>query len=361
MEDGLDRCPDDGSPLYEVGEAAPGAVTLAPGATVADKFVLVAELPRRGGAGRTWIAHQTALQRHVELRILPKDCVRGPADEARFHREVGTWGRLRSDHLARLFDSGFAADGSPYMALEIVEGGLASDRLRNEGPLGWDAWKAVVQQSLEGLEAAHEAGVLHRDISPDALVIGTRPDGTPHVRLTGFGLAKLLAGGDEDPTAITATGLFIGNPAYMAPEWMMKGVVGPQTDLFALGITLYELACGFRPVSITNNSEALAAYVKGRPTPLRDHRPDTPHKLGRWIEKLFNFDPERRFMTARQALDSFAVASIPEPEDAPLPPESTPAARAPRPMGPPLPDNWVVWAVLAVAIGVMGIVVIGLL
>lgn len=358
MEDGLDRCPDDGSPLYEVGESAPDAVKLAPGAVIADKFVLVHELPKRGGAGRTWIAHQTALQRHVELRILPKDCVRGPADEARFQREVATWGKLRSDHLARLFDSGFTPDGAPYMALEIIEGGLASDRLRNEGALPWHDWRVVVHQALQGLQAAHEADVLHRDLSPDALVLGTRPDGTPHVRLTGFGLAKLLAGGDDDPTAITATGLFIGNPAYMAPEWMMKGVVGPQTDLFALGITLYELAAGARPVRVTNNSEALAAYVKGKPTPLKDHRPDTPPKIGKWIERLINFEPEKRFQTAKEALDAFEMACAPEPEAAKLPPAATPSALPPA--GPPLPDNWIVWAVAALAVGAMAMLVVAL-
>lgn len=354
MEGGLDRCPEDDSPLYEVGEAAPGAVALAPGVTVADKFVLEHELPRRGGAGRTWIAHQTALRRDVELRILPKDCVRGPADEARFRREVATWGRLRSDHLARLFDSGFAPDGSPYMALEIIEGGLASDRLRNAGALPWADWQVVVEHALEGLQAAHEAGVLHRDISPDALVIGVRPDGSPHVRLTGFGLAKLLAGGDEDPTAITATGLFIGNPAYMAPEWMMKGVVGPQTDLFALGITLYELACGVRPVRVTNNSEALAAYVTGKPTPLKTHRPDTPAPFGRWIEKLFNFDPEKRFASAREALDAFAVATGPGPESEPTPtPTPTGGAIRAVPPGRRLPMDRVLWVVAAIAVGAL--------
>lgn len=355
-EPGLDRCPDDESPLYEVGEAAANALVLAAGAEVAGKYELVYELPRRSGAGRTWIAHQKALQRHVELRILPKECVRGPADEARFQREVATWGRLRSDHLARLFDSGFTADGAPYMALEIVEGGLASERLRVEGPLPWRDWQAVAEQSLLGLKAAHDAGVLHRDVSLDALVIGTRPEGGLQVRLTGFGLAKLLAGGDDDPTAITATGLFIGNPAYMAPEWMMRGVVSPQTDLFALGITLYELASGSRPVLVTNNSEALAAYVKGKPTPLVDHRPDTPPKIGRWLEKLFQFDPAKRFQTAEEALGALALACAPDPEP---PKVETGPVRAPvSVVSQPLPEHWVVWAVAAAAVIALAVLVV---
>ncbi|MCK6572243.1 serine/threonine protein kinase [Myxococcota bacterium] len=357
MEEGLDRCPDDGSPLYEVGEAAPDAVVLAPGAVVAEKFTLVHELPRRSGAGRTWIAHQTALDRHVELRILPKECVRGPADEARFQREVGIWAKLKSDHVARLFDSGFTADGAPYMAVELMQGGLASDALRAEGPLSWPRWQAVALQSLEGLVAAHEAGILHRDVTPDALVLGERPDGALHVRLTGFGLAKLLAGGDDDPTAITGTGLFIGNPVYMAPEWMMKGIVGVQTDIFALGITLYELACGARPVLVTNNSEALAAYVKGKPTPPKDHRKDTPPKVARWLEKIIQFDPEKRFKTAKEALDALHLACAPDVGPVLLP-ETTPPPV--RPVHAPLPENWVVWAVLATGVITMAILVVAL-
>lgn len=348
VKGGLDRCPDDGSPIYEVGDSAPDAVVLAPGVVVAEKFTLVHELPRRSGAGSTWIAHQTALDRHVELRILPKKCVRGPADEARFRREVGLWARLKSDHVARLFDSGSTADGAPYMAVELLQGGLASDALRAEGPLSWPRWQSVALQSLEGLVAAHEAGILHRDVTPDALVLGERSDGTLHVRLTGLGLAKLLAGGDDDPTAITSTGLFIGNPVYMAPEWMMKGIVGVQTDVFALGITLYELACGARPVLVTNNSEALAAYVKGKPTPPKDHRDDTPPKIARWLEKIIQFDPEKRFKTAKEALDALHLACAAD-RAAMLPAENT-APPPVQPTHPLLPEGWIVWAVLATAV-----------
>lgn len=355
-EEGVDRCPDDGSLLYAVGDASTeGKTRLAPGAEIDGKYTLVHELPRRGGAGRTWIAYQKNLERHVELRLLPPSLVRGPTEQARFQREVQAWSKLHDDHLARLFDSGFTEDGAAYMALEIVEGGLAGDVLRAEGPLNWRDWATVALQSLKGLQAAHDVGVLHRDISPDAIVIGQTPDGDLHVRLTGFGLAKILAGGDEDPTAITQTGLFVGNPAYMAPEWMMKGQVWTGTDVFALGITLYELAAGARPVHVTTTSEALAAYVRGKPTPLRDHRPDTPQKVQRWMEKMIQFDSEKRFKTPREAHDALEMALAPDAAPVVLAPVVATPAPLPQTA---LPENWIVWAVGAFAVWAMAMLML---
>ncbi|MSP72526.1 MAG: serine/threonine protein kinase [Myxococcales bacterium] len=308
----LVRCPNDGSPLYALGtDRGP---PLGPGTRIAGKYEIVSEVARRGGAGRTFIARQNNLQRNVELRVLSPESVKGPSDQARFQREVATWGKLQSDHLVRLYDSGFTPEGAPYMALEVVEGGALGELTRSGKTLDVSTLKVVARQALLGLAAAHEAGVLHRDLSPDALIFGHRPDGTSHLRLTGFGLAKHVATGDEDPTAITMTGNFIGNPAYMAPEWMLEGKVGPGVDLFALGITLYELAAGTRPVKVTTNSEALAAYIKGKPTPLLDYRPDLPRALCTFIEGLFAFDPRQRYADAETALrdlDAVEAGAVP--------------------------------------------------
>jgi len=296
----LARCPNDGSPLYALGQGA-AHVELGPGAVVGGKYEVLSEGPKRGGAGRTYLARQQRLDRVVELRMLPRETIKGPSDEARFLREVATWGKLRSEHLVRLYDSGVTQDGMPYMALEVVEGGVMSERLRREGPQPLARVMTLAAHALDALAAAHEANVVHRDISPDALLLEVTPEGVERVRLTGFGLAKQV-GGDDDPTAITMTGMFLGNPAYMAPEWMMRGTLSPTVDLFALGITLYELLAGQRPVKVTNTSEALAAYVKGTPTPLAAHRPDVPVAVARWLERMYAFDPAQRFARAEDAL-----------------------------------------------------------
>lgn len=307
-------CPVDGSLLYALGDER-AKKRIGPGDVLAGKYELIEEMPRRGGAGRTFRARQTNLDRVVELRLLPNDTITKPTDHARFQREVATWGRLRSDHLVRLYDSGFTEDNAPYMALEWVEGGSLGRRLREAGPLDLDTCRTVARHALLALQAAHEANVLHRDISPDALVMAVRADGSSYCRLTGFGLAKHMGDDEDDPTAITMTGQVIGNPAYMAPETILRGVLDPRTDLYALGVTLYELAAGRRPYPGTSLADMLAAHVKGTADPLKQHRPDVDDRFRGLIEKLMAKDPEARFQSATEALAAMdsGLSHWPEP------------------------------------------------
>lgn len=336
-----ERCPQDGAPLYVFGE---GEVRrrFEPGETIVNgKYEIIEEIARRGGAGRTFRARQINLDREVELRLLPDDSLIKPGDHARFQREVETWGKLRSDHLVRLFDSGFTEDGAPYMALEYVPGGTLGQRLRIAGPLSEGLLKIVAEQALMALDAAHTAGVLHRDISPDALVLGKRADGTVYCRLTGFGLAKVMGDMDDDPTAITMTGQVIGNPAYMAPEQIMLGTLEPRTDLYSLGVTLYELACGQRPFPGTSLAELLALHVRDTPVPLRDQRPELDTGLRTVIDRLVAKAPEDRFESARAALSTLQDQYVAFDDfAAPTAPTAVQPWQAPKRR-----RNWLPWAI----------------
>ena len=308
-----ERCPEDDSLLYAMGDGVDAGPQIGPGSVVAGKYEILEEMERRGGAGRTFCARQTRLDRVVELRVLPRNTITRPADHARFSREVETWGRLRDDHLVRLYDSGFTDENAPYMALELVDGSVGQ-RLRGEGPLPIETVRTIADHVLQALAAAHDANVLHRDISPDALVLGQRPDGRAYARLTGFGLAKHLGDEEDDPTAITMTGHVVGNPRYMAPETIMLGVLDQRTDLYALGVTLYELLAGQRPFIGDSLADMLKAHVQGTPRPLRGLRPDAPADLQRLVARLVEREPERRFQSAaeaRTALSSDAAGGPP--------------------------------------------------
>ncbi|MCB9524560.1 MAG: serine/threonine protein kinase [Myxococcales bacterium] len=309
------RCPEDGALLYVLGEEGPAKRPLGVGDVIANKYKLLEELPQRGGAGRTFRAMQTALQREVELRVLPDNSITKPSDHARFQREVATWGRLRSDYIVRLYDSGFTENNAPYMALEYVRGGSLGEALRKHGPLALGTTRTVAEHTLMALQAAHQANVLHRDLTPEALVMDVRADGRPTVRLTGFGLAKHMGDEDDDPTAITMTGQVIGNPAYMAPETIMMGVLEPRTDLYGLGVTLYELLTGRRPFAEESLAAMLAAHVQGQPDPVRLHRPDIDPPLEHLIDKLLRKAPEHRFQGADEALAALRqeLTQWPEP------------------------------------------------
>ena len=299
-----ERCPADQTPLYIIGDDAGVRRALQVGDTVAGKYALLEEVQRRAGAGRTFKARQVALDRLVELRVLPENSIVRPSDHARFQREVSTWGKLRDDHLVRLYDSGFTENNAPYMALEFVAGGSLGELLQRQGPLSIDLVRVVARHTLKALDAAHGAHVLHRDITPDALVLGHKPDGTPHCRLTGFGLAKHLGDDDDDPTAITMTGQVVGNPAYMAPETILMGVLDPRTDLYALGVTLYELVTGQRPFLGRSLSDMLAAHVRGKPMPMARYRPDAPPDFVALVARLLEREPGERFQSASEALQA---------------------------------------------------------
>ena len=308
-----------------------GRTPLQAGDTVAGKYTLLEEIPRRGGAGRTFKAEQTALKRVVELRVLPENSITKPADHARFRREVATWGRLRSDHLVRLYDSGFTEDNAPYMALEFVDDGSVGAHLRAEGPLPLDMCRVIAEQVLDALGTAHEAQVLHRDVTPDALLLGTRVDGSLHCRLTGFGLAKHMGDEDDDPTAITMTGQIIGKPAYMAPETIMLGTLDPRTDLYSAGVTLYEIAAGRRPFPGTSLSELLKAHIEGIPDALIDHRPDIDPIYAALVDGLLAKDPLVRFQTADQALGALRSGVVPQDRKTFAPPTMNMMPVAKRP------------------------------
>lgn len=288
--------------MYAIGDGdgAPKE-QLGPGTILSGKYELVEEIPQRTGPGHTFLATQLRLKRSVELRILPADSLVRPVDHARFQREVTTWGRLRSDHVVRLFDSGFTEQRSPYMVLESI-GDSLGDRLRAEGAQPLIRVYTVAEHALKALIDAHGAGVLHRDINPDTLVATAGIGARLHVRLTGFGLAKHVAGEDDDPTAITMTGQVVGNPSYMAPETVLQGLIEPRTDLYALGVTLYELTTGRLPHTKGTLAEMLDFHVRGIPTPVKELRPDCPDDLAWFISLLMHREPDGRFASAEAAL-----------------------------------------------------------
>ena len=155
---------------------------------------------------------------------------------------------------------------------------------------------------MQALSTAHQAQVLHRNVSPGSVVLHTLSDGQSYYRLTGFVVAKLMGDQEDDPTAITMTGQVICDPAYMAPESIMMGILEPKTDLYALGVTLYEAFSGQRPFPGESLSELLGAHVHGTYTPIESHRPNIPKVLKSFIGRLLHHDPQQRFDSAEEAL-----------------------------------------------------------
>ena len=305
-----ERCPDDGSLLYALGQEGPTRKAWGAGDVISDKYLLIEELPRLVGAGKSFKAEQVRLKRVVELRLLPSDGMMLPGDQARFEREVSTWAKLRSPYIARLFDYGFTERDEPYITLEYTEYGTLGDLINHSGRLSFAEGIRLSDHLLQALDVAHQASVLHRDVTPNAVVLNTLADGASLYRLTGFAVAKHIGEEQDDPTAITMTGQVICDPAYMSPECIMQGILEPRTDIYALGVTLYEAFTGQRPFPGTSLSELLAAHVHGDYTPIELLRPDIPSSLKAFLERLIHRDPQQRFGSAMEALTELRLMGL---------------------------------------------------
>ena len=297
-----ERCPHDGSLLYVLGSEGPTQRPWMAGDEIIGKYRLLEHLAKRTGTGQTFRAEQVQLKRTVELRLLPVDGIMKPGDHARFQREVSAWAKVRSPYIVRLYDFGFTERDEPYITLEFTDQGTLRGMIDRHGYLSYDEGLRLSEHILRALHVAHQSQVLHRNVSPESVVLHTLADGSSHYRLTGFALAKHMGDDEDDPTAITMTGQVICDPAYMAPESIMAGILEPRTDLYALGVTLYEAFSGQRPFPGDSLSELLAAHVHGIYTPIESHRPDIPLALKAFIRKLLHHDPQARFVGAEEAL-----------------------------------------------------------
>lgn len=263
------------------------------GAILGGRYVLEEQIGS-GGYGEVWRAADTVLSRPVAIKLLhPRYAGQGEA-VARFRGEARHAAALSHENIAQVYDYGEAVGGQPpYLVMELVAGPSLETVLAG-GPLDTTRTMDIVAQSAAGLQAAHAAGMVHRDIKPGNLLL--TPRGT--VKITDFGIAHTV-----DAASVTASGELIGTPAYLAPERAMGERAGPPSDLYSLGIVAYECLTGARPFPGTPLEVALAH----RDRPLPPLPPSVDHDVTAFVMWLTAKDPARRLgdaaeVTARAAL-----------------------------------------------------------
>jgi WD40 repeat protein/tRNA A-37 threonylcarbamoyl transferase component Bud32 len=238
--------------------------------------------------GVVYRARQTALKRVVALKMIRPGGLAGAAELGRFQAEAEVIARLRHPHIVQVYDFGTHA-GVPYFSLEFVDGG-SLDRKLGGGPMLPAAAAALAEQLARAVHAAHQAGVVHRDLKPGNVLLAA--DGTPKV--TDFGLAK------QETSDVTRDGAVLGTPSYMAPEQARGDVraVGPAADVYALGAILYELLTSRPPFRAATVLDTLAQVKNDEPVPPRRLQPGVPADLETVCLKCLAKDPGRRYATA---------------------------------------------------------------
>ncbi|GLW02139.1 serine/threonine-protein kinase [Streptomyces lavendulae] len=304
----------------------------------------------QGGMGQVWTAYDRRLDRRVAVKLLRPDRVAGPGTVAeelrrRFVRECRVTAQVDHPGLVTVHDAG--SDGDElYLVMGYVEGSDLADHLAAHDPYPWPWAVAVVAQLCAVLSAVHAVPIVHRDLKPRNVMV--RPDGT--VLVLDLGVASVM---DTDTTRLTSTGSPIGSPAYMAPEQAMGGAVGPYTDLYALGVLLYELLTGNVPFAGSTALGVLHRHLYEPPAPVRPLRPEIPPELEALLLRLLAKDPQDRPGSAQEvyeALEPLLPARGSRSPAGPLDPTrpflrpqapwpDRAAAIPPRPADPPAPPR----------------------
>ena len=246
-----------------------------------------------GGMGEVFLAEDERLQRQVAIkRILPTS----GADEhagRRLLTEARAAGKLDHPNICSVYEVG-EDNGAPFIVMPVVEGETLASRLQS-GPLPVAEAVSIGVQVADALAAAHKQGILHRDIKPPNLMIGARS----HVRVMDFGLATIAGPASaETVSRLTLPGSMMGTIAYMSPEQARGEYVDVRSDLFSLGVVLYEMVCGSRPFERANAVDELAALLTESPPPLATLRPDAPQELQRIISKALQKSRDDRYQSA---------------------------------------------------------------
>ena len=264
---------------------------LSAGSVFADRYEIISLLGR-GGMGNVYRARHLGLRKHVALKVLD-----GTDHEARFDREARAVARLDHPSCVRVLDCGRDEETwRPYIAMELLEGPTLLKVLRDEGQLSTGRAVAIARNLLTALAHAHGQGVLHRDLKPENVILVQR-DGAPRAVIIDFGLAHML-----DEAGLTARGMCIGSPSYLAPERLAGLEYDARADLYGVGVLLYEMLAGEKPFTGSSTEEILLRCRDRPARPLRAIRKDVSRTLDRVISRAMAKDPAKRFADAEEML-----------------------------------------------------------
>jgi serine/threonine-protein kinase len=281
------------------------------GQLIADGKYEIVRVLGKGGMGTVYQAAQFAMKRMVALKLIRADMLGRPDAVARFHTEMMATARVEHPNTVRVYDFGDDR-GKLYLAMEFLAGPSLREVIERSGPLGVERLVRIARQVANALGAIHAHGIVHRDLKPDNVILLNSFGERDFVKVLDFGIAKVLG----EQARLTATGKRIGTPTYMAPEQAMGLAVEPRTDLYALGVMLYQMASGRVPFDAAVTENMLLAHARESPRPITSVVPDLPPALARLIMQLLEKAPENRPATAAEVttrLDSCLPADRKSP------------------------------------------------
>ena len=265
--------------------------------------------------GTVYEARQLSSDRRVAVKILAGEHCRDRSAVERFRREAKAADEIEHENIVEILDTGMSEQGAPFFAMELLAGRNLAELLREEGPLPWSRVRLLALQAAAALDAAHQKGIVHRDVKPANCIVCPIRGGGERLKVCDFGIAKQFGSAAEQQEALTRPGTIVGSTRYMAPEQFTTGKATRSSDIYALGIVLHELLVGVPPFKSKNPMEVVAMHVRNEPPRVSSLRSGLPEVVSDFILTCLAKQPEDRFASMsdlREALRELPLVGLDE-------------------------------------------------
>jgi serine/threonine protein kinase len=275
------------------------------GKTFADRYIIESVLGL-GGMSVVYKAKHKLMDRTVAIKMMHNVLKQDVTALERFKLEAQACSLLSHQNVITVYDFGVTPDGEPFFVMDCLEGESLKDLIERKGRISYDRALSLFKQICEGLEAAHKRGIVHRDLKPANVVVTKQDDGSEHVRLVDFGIAKMLKQDGRQQQQLTKTGEVFGSPIYMSPEQCLGKDIDARSDIYALGCLMYETLSGEPPFLGNGFLETMNMHVGDKAKPLTEVVPDAnlPVELVDVINRCMEKDPDARFQNVGEVRDT---------------------------------------------------------
>ncbi len=302
----IDFCPHDNAQLFSrVKDPLIGTM-------MAGKYEIL-DVLGDGGMGVVYKAHDSLMDRAVAIKILHAQLVSDSMSVKRFQQESKAASRLRHPHVITTFDFGISPTGQPYIVMDFLDGEPLSEVIKRDGNVAVERGIRILSQTCDALDHAHKQGVIHRDLKPSNIVLCKFDGQSDFVRVVDFGVAKLI-GGNQEGQRLTQAGEVCGSPVYMSPEQCVGADLDRRSDIYSMGIVIYETLTGRLPIVGKTMVDTMTKHISEIPPRFNAVRPDLyiPERLESVVFKALAKDPANRHQSMEELMTDLKCA-IPRP------------------------------------------------